>query len=57
MPISMSVARSSTLPSPARIRTPDSVWIALRVETPRAATPRLRDELVTGIENFITGPV
>ena len=39
MPSSMSVARSSTRPSATWIRTPESVWIALRVETPRTATP------------------
>ena len=39
IPSSMSVARSSTRPSATWIRTPASVWMALRVETPRTAMP------------------
>ena len=53
MPSSMSVAWSSTRPSPARTSTPESVWIALRVETPRAATPRLVTNSSHEIENFM----
>ena len=41
----------------ARTSTPDSVWMALRVDTPRAATPRLATNCSHEIENFITGPV
>ena len=38
-PSSMSVAWSSALPSSTRRRTPDRVWMALRVEAPRTAMP------------------
>ena len=39
MPISMSVAWSSSRPPSTLSSTPDRVWIALRVETPRTAIP------------------
>ena len=48
MPSSMSVAWSSTLPSSALIRTPESVWMALRVETPRRRRPSSCEERVHG---------
>ena len=38
IPRSVSVACSSALPSSSRIRTPASVWMALRVEAARATT-------------------
>jgi hypothetical protein len=49
----MSVAWSSTAPSPARRRTPERVWIALRVDTPRTAMPSCCRNLSLEIVNFI----
>jgi hypothetical protein len=51
----MSVAWSSTPPSSARIITPASVWIALRVDAPRAAMPSAESSCSLPIDSFI-GP-
>ena len=48
MPRSVSVACSSAVPSSRRMRTPASVWMALRVEAPRARDGELRQERFTG---------
>src|SRR5947209_6795838 len=53
MPSSMSVAWSSSAPSEVKSLIPASVWIALRVETPRTAMPSADTSLSREIESFI----
>ena len=51
-PSSMSVASSSSVVPETRRCTPARVWIALRVETPRTATPSLARNVSRETESF-----
>jgi hypothetical protein len=44
------------MPSWAEMRTPERVWMALRVETPRTATPSWLKKRSRGRENFTRLP-